>query len=100
MFSDPDILLLDEPLENLDSKSKTLFLELLHSYKGKKTIVISSHDIASFISLTDEILVLSKDEKTIIQYPSKVSFLQDIDKYPWINLSPLAKWHYLQKFEE
>ena len=100
IIADPDILLLDEPLENLDSKSKTLFLGLLQSYKGKKTIVISSHDIASFIDLTDEILVLSKDDKTITQYPSKASFLQNVYRYPWVNLSPLAKWHYMNKIEE
>ena len=100
IIADPDILLLDEPLENLDSISKTLFLELLHSYKGKKTIVISSHDIASFIDLTDEILVLSKDDKTITQYPSKASFLNNVNKYPWANLSPLARRYYLHKIEE
>lgn len=100
IIADPDTLLLDEPLENLDSKSKKLFLELLRSFKSKKTILISSHDITPFLELTDRILVISEDNHTLKEYDSKESFLRDIANYPWINLSSLAVNYYLHNNEE
>lgn len=99
IIGDPDTLLLDEPLENLDSKSKKVFLELLRSFKGSKTIIVSSHDITPFLELTDKILVISEDNHTLREYHSKESFLQDIENYPWINLSPLAVDYYLHEDE-
>jgi len=99
IIGDPDTLLLDEPLENLDSKSRKVFLELLRSFKGSKTIIVSSHDITPFLKLTDKILVISENNHYLKEYDSKESFLRNIDKYPWINLSPLAVDYYLHKTE-
>ena len=95
VINDPEIILLDEPLQNLDSQAKKRFLDLLRMWKGKKTIIISSHDIEPFLQLTDTFLLLSKESGSIKEYTSKNSFLQNIHQYPWINLSPLAVKIYL-----
>ena len=97
IISDPDVILLDEPLANLDSKSKQSFLDLLESYKGKKTIIVATHDIKPFILLTDKILVIRQEKNVIQEYISKEELFQAIEQYPWIDLSPLAITHYLRK---
>lgn len=95
VITDPDTLLLDEPLANLDSKSRNIFLELLASYKGKKTIIIASHDIKPFINLADKFLVISDNHQTLTEYNSKKLLFQDINLYPWMNISHLAITYYL-----
>ncbi len=100
IIADPDTLLLDEPLENLDSKSKNIFIDLLQSFKGKKTIIVSSHDITPFIKMADQILVISENNHTLTNYNSVKLFLNDVKKYPWLNLSSIAVKHYLQEVKE
>lgn len=97
IIADPDIILLDEPLTNLDSKSKQSFLDLLASYKGKKTIIVATHDIKPFVLLTDKFLVLNQEENLINEYTSKEDLFQNIYQYPWIDLSPLAISYYSGK---
>lgn len=96
IITDPETLLLDEPLANLDSKSRDTFLELLTSYKGKKTIIVASHDIKPFINLADKFLVISNDKQSLTEYNSTKSLFQNIDLYPWMNLSHLAITYYLR----
>lgn len=44
IFSDSKILLLDEPLTNLDSDGYNLYLSLIHKYCSDRIVVISSND--------------------------------------------------------
>ena len=90
IINDPEIILLDEPLENLDSKSKEVFIDLLMLYKGKKTILVSTHNIMPFIDLLDKIIVITGTDTPIKEYNSKEEFFNDIEYYPWINLSSLV----------
>jgi ABC-type multidrug transport system ATPase subunit len=56
----PEILLLDEPLENLDSKTKENFLEYIRLVKKEKTIIIATHDIKSFMEFDCRIINIEK----------------------------------------
>lgn len=46
LANNPEVILADEPTGNLDSKSSTMIMELLHALhkKQKKTIVMVTHD--------------------------------------------------------
>ncbi len=44
LYPDPDIFILDEPTSNLDSKTEQSIYDLLISFRGKKTIIIISHN--------------------------------------------------------
>lgn len=44
IFTNKPILIFDEPTSSLDEKSKRTFLKVLEHLKGKKTIIIISHD--------------------------------------------------------
>ncbi|HOV14705.1 MAG TPA: ABC transporter ATP-binding protein [Spirochaetota bacterium] len=56
---DPDVLLLDEPTSNIDSKSIEIVEKLLLDLKSKnKTIIFSSHNSFFSFKLCDEIINL------------------------------------------
>ncbi len=58
---DPELLVLDEPLEGLDPASRGALLELLQSFSAERgtTIVMSTHDIDSVPELADHAYVLA-----------------------------------------
>ena len=56
LLSDPDLLLLDEPTANIDPSSRIAILEKLESLKGKKTILLVTHDLRTIIEKVDRIL--------------------------------------------
>ena len=56
LVSDPDFLLLDEPTANIDSAARALIGEKLEALKGKKTILLVTHDLRTIIEKVDRIL--------------------------------------------
>jgi len=63
ILEDPSIYLLDEITAFLDKTSKENVLNsLLHLKSKKKTILIISHDIESYLPMVDEIIVIKRGE--------------------------------------
>ncbi len=56
LLSDPSLLLLDEPTANIDPPSATLIFDFLQEMKGKKTILLVTHDLKTVIERVDRIL--------------------------------------------
>jgi zinc transport system ATP-binding protein len=56
LLSDPDVLLLDEPTANIDASSSAVIFHLLESLKGKKTILLVTHDLKTIIERVDRVL--------------------------------------------
>ena len=56
LLSKPDLLLLDEPTANIDPASRVSILEKLEALKGKKTILLVTHDLRTIIEKVDRIL--------------------------------------------
>ncbi len=63
----PDLLLLDEPFSALDYQSRLKVSDDVYQIikAEKKTAIMITHDIAEAISISDEVLVLSKRPATI-----------------------------------
>jgi zinc/manganese transport system ATP-binding protein len=61
LITEPSLLLLDEPLANLDAKSIQEVVLLLHNLSVEKniSIIISSHEINPLIQYMDKVLYLS-----------------------------------------
>lgn len=82
----PEILLLDEPLINLDAVSQTMILNLLKSmYKEGKTIVVATHDINVVPLIADRIIVLNKTiigEGSIEEVFSNVNLMKKANLHP------------------
>ena len=57
LIRDPDILIFDEATSALDAESEQFIQNTIHSFKGKKTLIIISHRLAS-VKQADQILVM------------------------------------------
>jgi ABC-2 type transport system ATP-binding protein len=60
MLGDPQLLLLDEPLDGLDPAGQHVFKERLRALADEgRTVVVSSHDLADIEALADYVVVVS-----------------------------------------
>jgi zinc transport system ATP-binding protein len=75
LASQPKILLLDEPMANVDSPREKEFYELLKKLKEKLTIILVSHDIGIISAYVDKIACLNRK---IYYHDSKEILLQDL----------------------
>lgn len=61
MLGDPDLLLLDEPLDGLDPAGQHAFRARLRNLAEEgKTVVVSSHDLADIEALADYVVVINR----------------------------------------
>lgn len=61
MLGDPELLLLDEPLDGLDPAGQKAFRARLRKLVDEgKTVVVSSHDLADIEALADYVVVISQ----------------------------------------
>ena len=58
IIHNPELLILDEPFIHLDIKSLDIILNLLLSFKGKKTLFITSHNLDLIYNLCERILIM------------------------------------------
>jgi cobalt/nickel transport system ATP-binding protein len=64
LTTNPEVLLLDEPTDGLDPKTKSSFMELLISLsEAGKTIVIATHDLSLVSDLQCTVAVLSEEHR-------------------------------------
>jgi zinc transport system ATP-binding protein len=56
LLSDPDLLLLDEPTANIDAPSSQTILDRLQKLKGRKTILLVTHDLTTIVERVDRVL--------------------------------------------
>ncbi len=74
LVNEPDVLLLDEPFAALDFQSKLLIendtVALVR--RGKRSLMLITHDIEEAVSLADRVIVLSKR-------PTRVKAVYDIE---------------------
>ncbi len=73
----PDILLIDEPLSNLDPKAQTFFTDLLFELnQAGKTIIFTTHDLDLIDHLQPTVAVLSEDH-TILKIGTASEIVND-----------------------
>ncbi|MBS3781589.1 MAG: ABC transporter ATP-binding protein [Candidatus Thermoplasmatota archaeon] len=61
MVSEPDIILLDEPLSPLDRRNQKLVLESIHKLKEQDiTVIIAEHDIRDMYHYADKVILLKE----------------------------------------
>ncbi|HBG1231083.1 TPA: ABC transporter ATP-binding protein [Clostridioides difficile] len=63
LLINPEILILDEPLDGLDVESQKVVEELIKKEKNNMTIIISSHNLYQIENICDEIIILNKNLK-------------------------------------
>jgi zinc transport system ATP-binding protein len=58
LLSDPDLLLLDEPMANIDLPSSRAILNRLQELRGKKTVLLVTHDLETVLERIDRVLCI------------------------------------------
>ena len=56
----PEVLLLDEPTENLDADQRNRLIQVIREYAKDRTCIVISHDLNFVAAVADRILVLDK----------------------------------------
>lgn len=56
LLSDPGVLLLDEPTANLDAWATREVLEIFQSWRGKRTVILSSHRLEEVQAISDRLV--------------------------------------------
>lgn len=65
LASKPQILFLDEPTSNVDTKAEKEIFDLLHRLSKEMTILMVTHDLNSAVVLVDQILVVHTTIETM-----------------------------------
>lgn len=75
LAEEPELLLLDEPFNNLDQSSKGNLKKYLTELKRSgMSIIVVSHDSMDLLSLSDNILILKDGKKIQTDIPEKIYF--------------------------
>lgn len=56
----PEMLLLDEPTENLDADQRNRLIAVIREYANERTCIVISHDLNFVAAVSDRILVIDK----------------------------------------
>lgn len=99
LVTDPSLLLLDEPLSDLDAVGVQDTIATLKELKGRGlAIMVSSHRLEDILELTDRIAVLGEGRLLMIDEPQKVLANDEILKLAAMNAPALQKlWLRLQR---
>jgi ABC-2 type transport system ATP-binding protein len=62
LMNDPGLLVWDEPTAGLDPISRRQTLELLEQFRGRKTVLLSSHILGDIDRVCDRLLILNKGQ--------------------------------------
>jgi ABC-2 type transport system ATP-binding protein/nitrous oxidase accessory protein len=87
LLDDPPLLLLDEPLANLDARARRDYQVLLTSLRKEgKTLLFASHRIEEVETLADRVIVLHEGHAEDLLTPGELRarFLAEIDLTLWI----------------
>jgi len=60
LLREPEVLLLDEPTENLDATERNRLTQVIREYANERTCLVISHDLTFVAEVADRILVIDK----------------------------------------
>lgn len=66
LISDPEILILDEPIANIDPDSQKNILNLLINSSKKRTILMVSHDLQTIINEVKKVVIVQCQVNTLL----------------------------------
>ena len=88
LLSDPDLLLLDEPTANIDPPSAAEIFKLLESIRGKKTILLVTHDLKTIVERVDRVLCVQRRISTFLPKDVCEHFALGLYHTPLLGLPP------------
>ena len=92
-----DLLLFDEPFNNVDRQTETIIFDIFAELKAQqKTLLVISHDLSETLENYDQLLLLNKQliaSGTIEEVLTNENINQAYDKYSKFNFTPLTINH-------
>jgi cobalt/nickel transport system ATP-binding protein len=96
----PELLVLDEPFEGLDSRSRTELVTLLKAYNDKgMTIIMSTHDINLVTAFADRVYVLATGQG-IVTAGTPAEIFMDVEQLKASNIDPPLLTDLFQKLRK
>jgi cobalt/nickel transport system ATP-binding protein len=84
----PELLILDEPFEGLDNRSRAELVTLLNSYnRAGMTIIMSTHDLNLVAAFADRVYVLAR-ERGVITAGTPTDIFMQVDALRASNIDP------------
>ncbi|MBD3280830.1 ATP-binding cassette domain-containing protein [Candidatus Dojkabacteria bacterium] len=71
LINNPSILILDEPLVNIDIKTQRDFYEILRKLNEYMTILIVDHNLSSLVDYVDKVVCIDKCKEHTIEVHTK-----------------------------
>ena len=84
IITDPPVLILDEPTVGLDPKQIIDIRNLIKSFGGKSTVILSTHILHEIEKVCDRILLINKGE--ILAYDTLENLAERLQKQYTLNL--------------
>ena len=81
LISEPEILFLDEPTLGLDVLVRSDLWELIHSLKGKVTIILTTHYMEEAEALSDRIAIMKNGRLLICDSAEKIKEAAGADDF-------------------
>nr|WP_315594159.1 ABC transporter ATP-binding protein [uncultured Cupriavidus sp.] len=78
LAAEPKFLLLDEPMAGMSAQESNAVISLLHSLKGKYSMLLIEHDMNAVFSLADRISVLVYGKLIFTGTPEQVRSLPEV----------------------
>lgn len=78
LVHDPEILILDEPTVGLDPKQIREIRDLIKSFKGKKTVILSTHILPEVSMTCDKVVII--DQGKVVAEGTPESLTQSVKK--------------------
>ncbi len=100
LLSDPPILLLDEPMANLDARARKEYIALLAELRRQgKTLVCATHRTEEVEALCDQVLVLELGKRMALLTPEELiqQSLPKVEISLWVQGSRSQALAYLQQ---
>ncbi|MBS0625787.1 MAG: metal ABC transporter ATP-binding protein [Verrucomicrobia bacterium] len=88
LLADPKILFLDEPTANIDPPSAGLIFEILEEMKGKKTILLVTHDLKTVIERVDRVICVEGTASSFLPKEMCEHFAFGLYHAPLLGLPP------------
>ena len=81
LISEPEILFLDEPTLGLDVLARSDLWDIIHSLKGKVTIILTTHYMEEAEALSDRIAIMKDGKLLICDTADKIKEVAKTDNF-------------------
>jgi ABC-2 type transport system ATP-binding protein len=72
LVHDPELIILDEPQAGLDPQSKILVRDFIKQMAKKKTVILTTHDMAEADRLSDRVAIIDRGKILVVDTPEKL----------------------------